>query len=61
MRYVVGRDRQAATGQLLINFVYLVDNFRWENISSIFRVKMGWLRFITHRARPAFRVVYYRL
>jgi hypothetical protein len=25
MRYVVGRDRQ-----LLINFVYLADNFRWE-------------------------------
>ena len=33
MRYVVGRDRQAAAGQLIINIIYLFDNFLWKNIS----------------------------
>jgi hypothetical protein len=40
MRYVVGRDRQAAAGQLIVNIIYLFDNVPWKNISPTFRTRM---------------------
>jgi hypothetical protein len=35
MRYVVGRDRQAAAGQLIIHIIYLFDNFLWKIFPDI--------------------------
>ena len=40
MRYVVGRDRQTATGQLIINIIYLFDNLVGQDIFPTFRTRM---------------------
>ena len=36
MRYVVGRDRQAATGQLIISIIYLLINFIYLFVKKYF-------------------------